>query len=229
MIGVPELKEGMERTQLGGTFRNAARRLRDEAAAAEARSSHLSEAHVQAELCCAGYLVVVAYLESVVNDAFLNAARRALHGPRIRVQQKMAEYWRNKARDYKLGRKGAGIVRRYNWPLRYTNAGRLQPVDPVYQNAQLLVTIRNALTHFVSEWQDPAEPDGMTKVLVDASWARTNPLRRPPGGPPEPEAPWFPRDVLCSDGLSWAIGAADALTEEWTRRLGLKSVWWRVD
>src|SRR5262249_394633 len=67
------LREGMTRSMLGGTFRDMARRLRKEAKEAEDRSEGLSEVHAQAESCAAGHLVVVAYLESVINDAYLDA------------------------------------------------------------------------------------------------------------------------------------------------------------
>jgi len=64
--------------------------------------------------------------------------------------------------------------------------------------------------------------------LADRNWSPRNPLMSP-----QPIADegcvLFPNHVLCADGLTWAIKAADALTEEWTRRLGLTSVWWRTE
>lgn len=45
MMAPRPLTVGMERNLLGGTFRDMAKRLRDDAAAAESRSSGLSEGH----------------------------------------------------------------------------------------------------------------------------------------------------------------------------------------
>src|SRR5262245_10458326 len=94
------LTVGIERNLLGGTFRDMAKRLRDDAAAAEARSQGLSEGHNQWSLCSAGYLVVVAHLECVVNDAYLDATHGKLAGVADKAQRRMAAYWASKLEDF---------------------------------------------------------------------------------------------------------------------------------
>jgi hypothetical protein len=130
--------------------------------------------------------------------------------------------------DFEQQEKGVGILRRYNRALKFAGAPRFAAGDATFHEASLLISIRNALTHFVSDWQDPANPAGMSKVLADRNWEPRNRLR--PARPADDEGQvLFPNHVLCSEGLAWAIKAADALTEEWTRRMGLTSVWWRID
>lgn len=222
------LTVGMKRTLLGGTFRDMAHRLRDDAAGAETRSQGLSEGHNQWSLCSAGYLVVVAHLECVINDAYLDATHGTLAGADAKAQRKMATYWASKMRDFEENEKGVGILKRYNKSLEFAETQRFVAGDRTYDEALLLISIRNALTHFVSDWQDPANPAGMSKVLADRNWTARNPLR--PSRPIDDEGHvLFPNHALCADGLTWAIKTADALTEEWTHRMGLKSVWWRID
>lgn len=163
-----------------------------------------------------------------MNDAYLDATHGRLAGVSDKAQRKMAAYWASKMDDFEEQEKGVGIIKRYNKALNFAVAPLFAAGDATYHDAVLLISIRNALTHFVSDWQDPANPAGMSKVLADRNWAQRNPLRPPRPGDDE-ERVLFPNHVLCADGLTWAIKTADGLTEEWARRMGLASVWWRID
>lgn len=106
--------------------------------------------------------------------------------------------------------------------LKYVPAG-LQPgvADATLLNACAAYYLRNKFVHYGAVWAREW-PQHLVDLGVD--WDCRNPLHSPAPGNPEVR-PFFPDDVLCSEGSEWAFTSCMQFLAWWAGAVG-KEPWW---
>jgi hypothetical protein len=155
-------------------------------------------------------LSAVVFLEALVNETFQDAA----DGQPSRIVPLdhhcialMGEFWNAS----EAGGRYVGILDKYQMALLFADRPRLDPGAGPYQDAKLLIAIRNRLIHF-----RPASKSEETKeeLQLKGKFA-PNALMASMGNP------WFPDKCLGAGCAQWSWKTSLALTDEWTSRLGI--------
>jgi len=154
-------------------------------------------------------LSAVVFLEALVNETFQDAAdgharRIAPLGPRCIAL--MGEFWN-------AGSRYVGVLDKFQMALLFADRPRLDPGAAPYQDAQLLIGIRNRLVHFRPAWTT-AEEETKEEARVEGKFA-PNALMAGMGNP------WFPDKCLGAGCAQWSWKTSLALADEWTTRLGI--------
>jgi hypothetical protein len=157
-------------------------------------------------------LSAVVFLEALVNETFQDAAdgqasRIAPLDPRCVAL--MAEFWNAS----EAGSRYVGVLDKFQMALLFADRPRLDPGAAPYQDAKLLIGIRNRLVHFRPAWQSVGEEtkeEAQVKGKFDpnALMAGTGNL-------------WFPDKCLGAGCARWSWTTSLALADEWAKRLGI--------
>jgi hypothetical protein len=163
----------------------------------------------------------VAYLEAAVNELFADASERhlqRLQGLDHDTIARMAEMWR----DNILRISRCNILEKYILALRLARKEAMEKGKEPWQSTQLLILLRNEFVHYEPEWiplNPTQEEKDSARRLVKGLRDRqllTNPLTGAGNAD-------FPDKVLGHGCAAWAVKSSTAFTEEFTRRLGIKS------
>ena len=84
-----------------------------------------------------------------------------------------------------------------------------------FQDADSLIDLRNALTHYKSEWDDSPDRHGRLEARLKGRFA-PNPFAK--------NSPlWFPHHCLGAGCADWAVKTSEWLLQEFSEKLGLRS------
>jgi hypothetical protein len=126
-----------------------------------------------------------------------------------RCLAQMAEFWNATA----AGSRYIEALVKFQMALLFAGKPRLHPGTNPYQDAKLLVGIRNRLVHFRPAWHRRGEETTDERQLRG---------KFPPNGLMAGMGnPWFPDKCLGAGCAEWAWKSGRALADEWTERLGL--------
>jgi hypothetical protein len=126
--------------------------------------------------------------------------------------------------------RSAGLLDKYQTSLRVANRQEFDKGSNPYQDAKLVIDLRNLLVHFKPEQREIAVGAG-NKLAADAMYSKyrgkfdENPLGAKyslfgtPDGPLVADYPFFPEKCLGSDCAKWGFRSMLALADEVFRRL----------
>jgi hypothetical protein len=157
-------------------------------------------------------LSAVVFLEALVNETFQDAADG--HASRIaplddRCIALMGEFWNAS----EAGGRYVGILDKYQMALLFADRPRLDPGAAPYQDARLLIGIRNRLVHFRPAFKSAGE-ESKEEAQLKGKFEQ-NALMAGMGNP------WFPDKCLGAGCARWSWKTSLALADEWTKRLGI--------
>jgi hypothetical protein len=157
-------------------------------------------------------LSAVVFLEALVNETFQDAADG--QASRIapldhRCIALMGEFWNAS----EAGSRYVGILDKFKMALLFADRPRLDPGGDPYQDAKLLIGIRNRLMHFRPAWTTAGE-ETREEGRLKGKFA-PNALMAGTGNP------WFPDKCLGAGCAQWSWKTSLALADEWTKRLGI--------
>jgi len=148
-------------------------------------------------------------METCINEIYFDACgknRQELKGLDEQEMALLAKPWP------KLDSRRRSILRKYKTALQSLGKDALDPDAQPYKDADNLVYLRNALTHYKPEWDDAkihVEIRGRLEGKFDV-----NPLA--PGA-----YLWFPEQCLGSGCAKWAVGAAEEFVRAFCEHLGI--------
>jgi hypothetical protein len=151
-----------------------------------------------------------AFLEALVNEVFLDTADPSLRSSGLLdgISQDgvavMSDKW-----TATPSAEREGILEKYKLAIRCVSATMDFGRAPA-QSVQLLIELRDGLTHYKPEWQG----DG-TNLYADLR-------RKLPVNPRVAEVnPWFPHQALSADLAEWSCNQSVAFAKEWWGAMGL--------
>jgi hypothetical protein len=166
-------------------------------------------------------LSAVAFLEATVNELLQD------------VTDKVPTYIESLGQDCsslltRLQEVEVGGVRKWTILDKYQMVLLCSGNDPfergatLYQNAKMVIRLRNALTHFNPETQGP---DSLSKLSAGLKSKRfpLNPLMR------GSRNPFFPDHCLSAGCATWVVHSVCELCDEFFRRLSIQPSYQRVD
>ena len=155
------------------------------------------------------------FLESLVNEVFQDAADATEDQVNTRIAPLgarciavMGEYWQ--ASD---NGRNVLTLSKLQMALLFAEKPKFDRGANPYQDAKLLIDIRNGLVHFRPAWRTAGEETKLEEGLK-GKFAE-NSLLTGTGNP------WFPDKCLAAGCAEWSWRTAHALADEWTGRLGL--------
>ncbi|RBY76881.1 hypothetical protein DQ239_11830 [Blastococcus sp. TF02-09] len=159
-------------------------------------------------------LSAVAFLEALVNETYDDAHDTQHDSGRIaaldgRARGLMAAFWQaTRGRD-----RYVGVLDKYRMALLFAGAPPFDQGANPYQDAELLIRLRNELVHFRPTWHEQGVPDKFGDKLAE---------RFAPSGllPANDGSPWITR-ALGAGGAAWAYNTCKAFADAWTDRLGI--------
>jgi hypothetical protein len=156
------------------------------------------------------------FLESLVNEVFQDAADDTAGQVSLRIGPLgeraialMGEFWNASEQ----GGRYIGVLDKFQMALLFAEKQKLDRGANPYQDAKLLVDIRNKLVHFRPAWRTPSEETQLEQVLKTKF--PENALLAGSGNS------WFPHKCLGAGCAQWSWRTARALADEWTERLGI--------
>jgi len=147
-------------------------------------------------------------METCINGIYLDACsknRQELKGLDDQAMALLAKLWPNLERN-------PGILLKYRKALQSLGKDALDPSAQPYKDADNLVYLRNALTHYKPEWDD-AKIHAEIRSRLEGKFD-VNPLA--------PEAYlWFPEQCLGSGCAKWAASAAEEFVRAFCEHIGI--------
>jgi hypothetical protein len=171
--------------------------LRDEAS----KSQH--RAYIVAAVASA-----VMGLEACINEIYLDAcdrSQRNLAGLNEQTMALLAEWWPEV--------EPRPILLKYQHALLLAGKPAMLKGENPYQDADNLICLRNALTHYKPEWDDSLHVHAGLRARLEGKFA-ANPLS-------SAAALWFPHQCLGGGCARWATPTAETFVSEFCRRLGI--------
>jgi hypothetical protein len=157
-------------------------------------------------------LSAVVFLEALVNETFQDAADG--NASRIvpldhRCIERMGEFWN----DPEAPGQYARTLDKFQKALLLADRPQLDAGAAPYQDAKLLIGIRNRLVHFRPAWMTAGE-ESKEEAQLKGKFVQ-NALMAGMGNP------WFPDKCLGAGCAQWSWKTSLALADEWTKRLGI--------
>ncbi len=155
----------------------------------------------------------VGFLEALVNEIYADAGDPSpgradpLSAP---CRELMAEYWRDADRS-------ASALTKYQMALLFAGRTRFDKGAALYQGANALISMRNALVHFKPSWHDDLDPAGLEKILP-TFFGKSALLSAADG------SPWLIW-ALAAPGAEWAQATARTFADAWMGCMGLERMY----
>ena len=161
----------------------------------------------------------VAFLETTVNEVLEHAADPRSAGSDLSEStvETMRALWRGEEFDK------ASIFLKYQVALTAAGQSLMNPGENPYQDADLLVRLRNRLMHYKPKWQlvhgtpGDVKPSSMEKQLKNKF--PPNQLTK------RSRAAWYPDKCLGAGCAQWACDTAVAFVDAWWSRMGIERPW----
>ena len=173
---------------------------------------HVRSEHTAASIGC--ILSAVGYLEANINEFFSDAADEGVSdgaAASLAVLQRLRSIRGTTASK-------TTILDKYDIVLAVCDLPTFDKGAAPYQGVVKLIKLRNALTHFVPEWQpgggsqEVAELDALSKSLRNAF---------PENGLAAQHEPYFPYRCLGYGSSKWAVTQSIAFVTDFMKRLGV--------
>lgn len=160
-------------------------------------------------------MMSVAFLEALVNEVYIDALDRADGNANERIAPLdedagllMAEFWRTT----EGARRHVPVLDKYQTALRLAKIEPFSRGEVLFQDAERLVALRNALVHFKPETQEHGVETKFEKNFKGRF--EDNQL--------VPEThPWFPSRALGAGAAAWACRTSRKFASEWVIALGI--------
>jgi hypothetical protein len=202
-----------ERSYLSDWYRWAALDAAEQASALEeALSAPYGATPKHISLVTSSLFQSVAFMEARANELFQDASDKNLGGRSgglsTRTRERMAEWWYNTDEG-----KRSDILLNYQMLLLFSEQGPLDKGTQPYQDAALLIKLRNLLVHF--------RPESVSSDADKRLW-------RDVGGkfPANSFAVglWWPYGCLGAGCAKWGHRSADSLVSDVMARIGLPAL-----
>lgn len=148
-------------------------------------------------------------IEAYINEIYLcgcDKDKNRLAGLDDREMNLLAEWWPRLERR-------ADILLKYQHALLLLGRAALSKGKNPYQDADSLIQLRNALTHYKSEWDDACDVHAKLEARLTGRFS-LNPLAV--------KSPlWFPHHCLSSGCAKWAVSTAEVFVSEFCAKLGI--------
>lgn len=174
--------------------------------------------HASSEIQSAAMACVfssVGYLEATINELFSHAVEENVQPSADGGPQEVARF----KQLWKLGVPKSSVLDKYDTALTLCDRDAFQKGTAPYQPVALLIKLRNALTHFVPEWQPgggwPHEDAELAKLSKSLRTAF------PENRLAEEFQPYFPYRCLGYGSSKWAVTSSIAFVTDFRARLGL--------
>jgi hypothetical protein len=164
----------------------------------------------------ASVLTSASFQEAVINEVIRSAGQSNLE-----VADRLSEVDRRRLIDLAEDLDRMSTLGRYQLVLHLLNREPFDRGAQPFQDADLLVALRNALVHYKPEWRpganSPPSTIGLDKRLESRRFALNQffPVANP----------FFPDRCLGHGCCAWALGAALRLADEFHRRLGVHPIY----
>lgn len=149
-------------------------------------------------------------METCINEIYFDACgknRQKLKGLDEQEMALLAEWWPHLEKRY------ADTLLKYQYALLLLGKSPLPKGQIQYQDADNLIHLRNALTHYKPEWDDALRKHSDIQARLEVKFD-VNPLA--------PDAHlWFPDRCLGSGCAKWAVASAEAFVSVFCTRLGI--------
>jgi hypothetical protein len=202
------VKHNMARHHFAGARFFAARATAIESELLTAESKDEAEKADLRTYVVGAVVLAVMGLEACINEVYLDACdknKQKLTGLDEREMTLLAEWWAEI--------EPRPLLLKYQHALLLLGKPALLKGENPHQDADHLIDLRNALTHYKPEWDDSLDVHGKLQARLADRFA-LNPLSG--------EASlWFPHRCLGSGCARWAVKTAESLVREFAARLGI--------
>jgi len=153
-------------------------------------------------------VLAVMGLEACINEVYLDACdenKQKLTGLDEREMALLAEWWGEI--------ESRPILLKYQHALLLLNRASFPKGENPYQDADSLVRLRNALTHYKPEWDNSPDVHADLQSRLTGRFALNSLSTK--------SHLWFPHQCLGSGCAKWAVSASEALVCEFCAKLGI--------
>lgn len=195
--------------QAASFFANGAEHLENEIIAAAPTDESEKKLHYRAYVV-GSIMSAVMGLEACINEIYLDACDRSqknLAGLDERAMNLLAEWW--------IEIEQRSILLKYQHALLLLGKPALPKGESPYQDAESLVHVRNALTHYKPEWDNTLVIHSSLQSRLMGRFA-LNPLSTS-------ASLWFPHQCLGSGCTRWAVGVAEKFVRTFCEHLGIQN------
>jgi hypothetical protein len=185
-----------------------------------ARGLTWSEAaqHEHRALAIAAILSSVAFLEASINELYASAKHDNLE-----VGAKLSTTERQALRDVDEMLRRNSVLNRFQLTVRLLGKQPFDRAAQPYQNADLLIKLRNTLVHYEPQWRRGGGDD--SQIAKEAKWARRLlDMHFSPHPFTSPDNPFFPDRCLGYGCAAWGWKTAVAFTDDFFARLSIKPI-----
>ena len=174
-----------------------------------------ADSRVEYEACVVGCIfILVAFLEATVNEVFADAEQNANHLLEhldLNTVTAVAAHWKDQKKLRRLS-----TLEKYQLALELSHKTPLNPDQSPYENARLVVRLRNALIHYHPEWLAAGSDAEYMNDLGRSLYGKFPPDPFMTGG-----NPYFPDKCLNHGCAQWAIDSCLQFTDEFFSRMGV--------
>ena len=197
-------------------FAREASSLEQAAAAPAAGSEWEAIVRRHRSVVTASILASAAFQETVINEVIGAAAHPNLEG-----SGQLPEADRRKLTDLGQELDRISTLSRYQMVLHLLDREPFDRGAQLFQDADLLVALRNALLHYKPRWR-PGAGSGLSEMSLDKRLAQ----RQFPLSPLFPDVnPFFPDRCLSFGCANWAVRSAIRFANEFHTRLSIEPVY----
>jgi hypothetical protein len=155
-------------------------------------------------------LSAVSFLEATINELFADASE---HSGEY-VQQLDAEIVHLLENVWQFSKiEQLPVLDKYQLALTLAKAEMFDKGASIYQNVQLLITLRNTLVHYKPEWVGKDEPLRNWRRQLQAKNFSLNPMM--------PHNPFFPDQCLSYGCAKWSFESSLLIVREFALRIGI--------
>lgn len=202
------------KTHMSGSFASAAALVARRAYCLEAIDAAEISEEIRMEhrsYAIGAVIAAASYLEAGINELYLAAVdrnRNIFRAERLPLAERMTSVW-----------KADGGVERIRVLDKYQETLKLAVVEPypkgqtLYQSANGLVRLQNALVHYKPEWDTELEEHHKLEKMLSKKFAES-PLAKP-------GMAFIPHRCLGYGCAAWSVKIAVGFYEDFTTRIGL--------
>ena len=166
-----------------------------------------AQRHAYFSYALSSVLGAVGFIECSINELYEAAPDNDPHlfGKNDGLARVMTVIWQDVER--------AGALRKHDLVLELGNAQAFDKGTAPYQDASLLIAVRNTLVHYKPEWVSEMPTLARLELRIRGKF-ESNPYA-------PRDAPFFPYHCLGAGCAEWAVRTARTFVEEFAGRLGL--------
>jgi hypothetical protein len=164
-------------------------------------------------------LFSVLYLESTINEFYINIADRFNFGPDIKPinKEKIVKFWStDKGSSY-------SILEKYQSALTFMECDKFIESKNPFQNVKILISLRNYLVHYKPEWGEVKENENDSVELANLQKKLVGKFQiRNISGL---ENEYFPNKYLSYGCTNWVISNSIQFVNDFYENLGIEYIY----